>query len=361
MKRRGRDRDSPGSTGDTKVGGQKSTSDSRRAPQSDQTLADADQSSADADQTHSDADQIASTDDQQSAATDEGASARDQAVADRFHAAHSEASAEDERDYQASRRDRAVDSMQRQGSRIRRARAAGDRDATAKGRDRIADDRDAGARARDIQTADLAEWTPRSDAAALIKQLEELGARAAADRARAATDRARAARDRASAARERSRLEAALRSAHLDELTGAYRREMGQLALSHEIDRARRTDGRFVLAFVDVDGLKDVNDRDGHAVGDRVLQSVVREIRARLRTFDPIFRYGGDEFVCGLSGTNLVEAERRFESIAAAIQSDTGAGISVGFAALTDGDTVDQLTERADAAMREVKTQHHRR
>ena len=95
-----------------------------------------------------------------------------------------------------------------------------------------------------------------------MKQLDELAARAAADRARAAADRERAAKDRAEASRERARLEAELRSAHLDELTGAYRREMGQLALSHEIDRARRSDGRFVVAFVDVDRLKDVNDHD---------------------------------------------------------------------------------------------------
>ena len=110
-------------------------------------------------------------------------------------------------------------------------------------------------------------------------------------------------------------LESELRSAHLDQLTGAYRREMGRMALSHEIDRARRSDGRFVLAFVDVDRLKLVNDRDGHAAGDRILQAVVRVIRARLRSFDPIVRYGGDEFVCGLTGTDLPEAERRFEAV----------------------------------------------
>ena len=131
------------------------------------------------------------------------------------------------------------------------------------------------------------------------------------------------------------------------------------MALSHEIDRARRSDGRFVLAFVDVDRLKLVNDRDGHAAGDRILQAVVRVIRARLRSFDPIVRYGGDEFVCGLTGTDLAEAERRFEAIASAIEAETRVGISVGFAALEVGDTADRLTERADAAMLQVKSRHH--
>jgi diguanylate cyclase (GGDEF)-like protein len=193
----------------------------------------------------------------------------------------------------------------------------------------------------------------------LMKQLEELAARAATDRARAASDRARAAIDRENAARERARLEAELRSAHLDELTGAYRREMGKLALTHEIERARRSDGTFVLAFVDVDGLKIVNDRDGHAAGDQVLRVVVSAIRSRLRPFDPIVRYGGDEFVCGLGGTDIGEAERRFDSIAASIEAEAHVGISVGLVTLAVGDTADQMTERADAAMLEVKAQHH--
>jgi diguanylate cyclase (GGDEF)-like protein len=136
---------------------------------------------------------------------------------------------------------------------------------------------------------------------------------------------------------------------------------MGRLALSHEIDRARRSDGRFVLAFVDVDRFKVVNDRDGHAAGDRVLQAVVRAIRAWLRSFDPIIRYGGDEFVCGLSGTDLAEAERRFDLIGAALAADASVGISVGFAALSADDTADLLTERADAAMLVVKAEHHAR
>jgi diguanylate cyclase (GGDEF)-like protein len=195
--------------------------------------------------------------------------------------------------------------------------------------------------------------------ARLLRELEKLRAHAADERARAAEDRARATSDRANAARERGRLEAELEDAHLDELTGAYRREMGRLALSHEIDRARRSDGRFVVAFVDVDRLKAVNDRDGHAAGDRVLQSVVQAMRTRLRSFVPIIRYGGDEFVCGLAGTDLSEAERRFDLIGIAIEADARVGISVGLAELEPGDTADALTERADVAMLEVKAAHH--
>jgi diguanylate cyclase (GGDEF)-like protein len=326
----------------------------------DQTLADNDQSSADADQTAADADQTASEADQAIADIDQRASDRDQATADREHAAGPPLSAADETAYGKSRDDRDTASFERLGSRLRRQRSAHDRDISASTRDGIAHARDEASRARDARASEMTGASSEPETT-LLKRLEELAAAAAADRARAAADRARAALDRANAARERERLEAELREAHLDELTGAYRREMGRLALSNEIDRARRSDGRFVLAFVDVDGLKSVNDREGHAAGDRVLQTVVRTIRTRLRSFDPIMRYGGDEFVCGLGGTDVGEAERRFGSIGVAIESDAGVGISVGLAALAPGDNADVLTERADAEMLKVKARHHAR
>ena len=170
---------------------------------------------------------------------------------------------------------------ERRGTRERRAATARDRDDTAGARDVVADARDARGELPfevPLDRSALAEHE-----ALLIQQLEALAAEAEADRAHAAADRARAANDRANAARERARLQAELDRAHLDGLTGAFRRESGHQALSNEIGRARRSDGRFVLAFVDVDDLKLLNDRDGHAAGDRALQTVVRTIRSRLR------------------------------------------------------------------------------
>ena len=333
------------------------------ASAADQSLADADQSAADADQTSADADQAGSVGDQASAASDQDASDRDQATADRDHNADRSVTGGDQRAYETSREEREKASLGRFGNQLHRSSTAQGRDAASADRDRNARVRDEASRARDARDAGTTILAPAETEtqASLMKQLQELRAQAAADRARAAADRARAATDRANAARERDRLEAELRSAHLDELTGAYRREMGRLALTHEIDRARRSDGRFVVAFVDVDRLKTVNDREGHAAGDRVLQSVVREIRARLRSFDPIVRYGGDEFVCGLGGADLADAERQFASIEDAIETDARVGISVGLAALEEGDTADQLTERADVAMLQIKEAHHSR
>jgi diguanylate cyclase (GGDEF)-like protein len=336
--------------------------DTRRGLGADQAAADADQTASDADQTAADADQTAAAEDRALARRDQLASDQDQSSADRQHDARNDLTEAEELAYDLARDERESMTVWRFRTQVQRETTARDRDLTGSGRDRVAETRDAAGVARDERAADLTLASASSEpAAALLAQLEQVAAEAAADRARAAADRARAAIDRANAARERTRLEAELHLAHLDGLTGAYRREMGHLALTHEIDRARRLDGRFVLAFVDVDGLKDLNDRDGHAAGDRVLQTVVRSIRTRLRSFDPIIRYGGDEFVCGLGGTDLPEAERRFESIGIAIEADARVGISVGLAALTDGDDADLLTERADAAMLEVKAQHHSR
>lgn len=334
--------------------------DARKASSADQMVADADQSASDADQVSSDIDQTASDRDQTGADRDQQASDQDQATADKDRAAHRALSPEDEKSYESSRENREGASFVRLGDRIRRQATARARDEAATDRDRMAEIRDEGGRGRDALAADL-ELASSEREAQLNRELEELRAQAAADRSRAADDRARAASDRVKAARERARLEAELQVAHLDELTGAYRREMGRLAITHEIDRAGRSGGPLVVAFVDIDEFKTVNDRDGHAAGDRVLQSVVRAMRARLRPFDPIIRQGGDEFVCGMGGTDLAEAERRFDLIGVAIEADAGVGISVGFAELAPGDTADGLTERADAAMLAVKSAHRAR
>lgn len=101
----------------------------------------------------------------------------------------------------------------------------------------------------------------------------------------AAAVRARAAADRAHAESDREQAEAQLRQAQLDHLTGAFGRELGMVALEREINRARHGDGRLVLAFVD--GLKQVNDLNGHAAGDALLRDVVGAIQEHLRVLRP--------------------------------------------------------------------------
>jgi diguanylate cyclase (GGDEF)-like protein len=154
--------------------------------------------------------------------------------------------------------------------------------------------------------------------------------------------------------REQARTE--VLRAQLDHLTGAYGRELGMVTLEREINRAQHGKGHLVLAFIDVDGLKQVNDRHGHAAGDELLRDVVAAIQTHLRSYDPIVRVGGDEFVCALADSQPDEARRRFKEIQATIQQlQPAASISVGYAQLRPKDTLDELTKRGDAALYAAK------
>jgi diguanylate cyclase (GGDEF)-like protein len=225
-----------------------------------------------------------------------------------------------------------------------RLAAAEQRDAAARSRDRAAARRDAAAQMRD----ELA--VSRDPAAITAREL------AAADRREAELDRQRAGEDRAQAHIDREALQSALEEAHLDDLTGTFRRGMGVLALQAEIDRARRSGTPLVLGFVDVDDLKVHNDKQGHAYGDALLLDVVTSIRSNLRSYDPVVRFGGDEFICGLAGATLDEARARFDEIGRALfEVRPGATITTGFAELRAGDTLESLVERGDVALYEAK------
>jgi diguanylate cyclase (GGDEF)-like protein len=246
-------------------------------------------------------------------------------------------------------RDRGRPGAERDERALRRDATAGGRDIAATARDEVAEARDDSAALLERELGEL----PDSSRAARVRVWAAADrARASADRERAAIDRQEAAIDRQHAARDRARAHADLERAQLDGLTGAYRRPLGEVELTNEIARARRSGGRLVLAFVDVDSLKERNDREGHAAGDALLRSVVAAIRSNLRAYDPIVRFGGDEFVCALSNTNLDGARRRFDEIREALrQLDHTGSISVGLAALGPSDTLEDLTARGDAAL----------
>lgn len=303
-----------------------------------------DQTASDTDQTLSDSDQTASERDADDASRDQVASDRDQATSDRDHESADPAS---EAAYAASRTAREAGTIGRLASHSQRSMTARMRGDTADARDASARERDGLSKRRDERSR-MAEQAILASDAPVIEKFERLRAQAAADRQRAAEDRARA-------AAERVRLEAEIHHAHLDELTGAYRREMGTVALRHEVERARRAGSGFVMAFVDVDGMKRINDSEGHVVGDHVLKTLVEHMRTNLRSYDPVMRYGGDEFVAGLGGMSMDEAARRFAVIDRAVRTDVRVGISVGIAELQPEETLESLMARADVALLEVK------
>lgn len=138
-----------------------------------------------------------------------------------------------------------------------------------------------------------------------------------------------------------------------DDLTGALRRSAGLSALQREIDRSRRVGGTgTVVVFLDVDNLKQVNDTEGHAAGDRLLVDVVAAIRKRVRSYDLIIRYGGDEFVCALLDASAADAERTLVDIRHQYRTRTrGHTVSLGITEVAADDTAESAVARADAAL----------
>lgn len=240
----------------------------------------------------------------------------------------------------------------------RRTRNAQERDEAAERHDLSAAARDRAAAERDRESAKIERKMASrgSSLRAALVHAAQIRADAARDRAEAGEDRARAAADRQRAAEERAAILAELNRAHLDELTGAFRRGSGQDALQRELDRAQRDRVRLVLAFVDVDGLRGINNREGHPAGDALLQDVVEAIRSKTRSYEPIVRFGGDEFVCTVAGVDLDQARERFREIRDSLGArKDGASVSVGLAELKRDDSLNDLIERADAALLEAR------
>ncbi len=317
---------------------------------SDQTASDFDQTASDANHDAADSDQAAAAQDALLSSVDQLASDRDQEASD-VELDNSAATPATERAHDISRDARRQNTLDRARAAVVRTHTTTERFAWADARDEQSRLRDLAADARDR----LAAARDKTDADR-GGPIAKARAQAAADRARAAADRKRAAADRAQAAIDRKHARAALRDAHLDELTGTYRRGLGTHELEREVDRARRGSGQLVLAFVDVDDLKGLNDREGHAAGDRLLVDVVGAMRSRLRSYDPVIRFGGDEFICALADADLADAHRRFDEIHLALDKlHAGCSVSVGFSQMRDDDTVEELISRGDEALYESK------
>jgi len=109
-------------------------------------------------------------------------------------------------------------------------------------------------------------------------------------------------------ARLRDLMERLETQAMADELTGLGNLRALRETLARELERSRRFDHALSLAYIDLDGLKLVNDRHGHAAGDRLLICFATVARASLRSVDTIARVGGDEFVVLLPETAAAPA-----------------------------------------------------
>ena len=146
-----------------------------------------------------------------------------------------------------------------------------------------------------------------------------------------------------------------------DVLTGAYGRAEILPALREWRELARRNVQHCCVAFMDLDNLKQVNDTCGHAAGDQLLAAAVQHVMEHLRPYDKVFRYGGDEFLISLPGTDLVAGRKVIEHIREALSgapmvvSPAGNSIvataSFGIALLEPDISVEESIDRADKAL----------
>jgi diguanylate cyclase (GGDEF)-like protein len=160
---------------------------------------------------------------------------------------------------------------------------------------------------------------------------------------------------------ERKRLEARLlHLADYDSLTEVLSRRRFKEELARQLAKALRYDSPAALLFVDLDDFKAINDRLGHASGDRVLASVARLLRGRLRESDVMGRLGGDEFAVLLPRADGSQAS----AVADQLVKEIGAhateidgrrvvtGASIGIAVIPEhGTSAEELLAHADAAM----------
>ena len=151
-----------------------------------------------------------------------------------------------------------------------------------------------------------------------------------------------------------------------DPLTGVWNRSSLTDRLAAERDRAQRHGGPCSLSMMDLDHFKDINDRHGHAAGDRVLRSVVDVAKRHLRRYDSIFRYGGEEFLFCLPNMSVPEArntmDRIREDIAAlrlALPDGSASAITItasfGVAEMDTHHPIEASIERADRALLRAK------
>lgn len=310
---------------------------------------------------------------------------RDEAADDRDLAGQRRDRIGRQRDWAAAERDKAADRRDAAAERVETARMPGTltntdaaavqaRLAAASDRLRAALDRGAGTDERTLAEADRGTASENRGAGADERALAEsergsafadrlacAGERgqaqvdrslALADRGAGAGARWRAEQDRTVALADRFAAAGERREATVDGLTGVLRRDVGFVELEREIARAGRTHQPLVIAFVDVDHLKSINDTFGHPAGDRLLAQVARGLVAALRPYDLVLRYGGDEFVCALSGADLASATTRLGLLNPALSATLEHGsVSMGLAQLRPDETLEALVARADEAL----------
>lgn len=158
-------------------------------------------------------------------------------------------------------------------------------------------------------------------------------------------------------------LEVQRQKALIDALTGLPNRAAWAERLELEVARWQRYGGELLMAVLDVDLFKRINDDYGHLAGDKVLKLIATELARRLRKTDFIARFGGEEFVVLLPSTPLEGGQQLMDSLRLAIEAcpfhfkgeRVTITISIGLCAFTEKETAESVFERADQALYKAK------
>lgn len=144
--------------------------------------------------------------------------------------------------------------------------------------------------------------------------------------------------------------------ATLDELTGLTNRRGFDAVAAHALAMCKRSEEPGTLLFFDLDEFKAINDREGHAAGDRALRLFADKLRMTFRDSDVVARVGGDEFCVLLTSATTLDVDRPLAILAERLRGGGGAPtvkFSVGIASYDPGrhQSVHDLMEDADRAM----------
>ena len=161
----------------------------------------------------------------------------------------------------------------------------------------------------------------------------------------------------------REHLEEQRQKALVDPLTGLPNRAAWSERLELEVADWQDKGGHLLMAILDLDHFKRINDSYGHLAGDKVLKIVANELRKRLRSRDFIARFGGEEFVLLVPQTALVGGLQLAESLRAAVEAcpfhfkgeRVTITLSVGITAFRSGEHSDVVLKRADEALYRAK------
>ncbi len=145
-----------------------------------------------------------------------------------------------------------------------------------------------------------------------------------------------------------------------DPLTGAGNRRRLQDKLREIVNGIQRSGSTASLLLLDLDHFKAVNDRHGHAAGDRILKNLAEIVNLRIRVTDSLYRIGGEEFVVVLDGQNLEQASHLAEQLRTLVEAnelvpDQSVTVSIGVAELRGGEAGAAWLQRADEALYKAK------